>query len=122
MGLLFYLVRQYLIRRTFIFLPLVFSAFVLQAQLDKNEEHFPIKSEIIVFPNPAENTVHILGLENSDRANILISNTSGTIILQHHWEIRNNSLSIPIPNLQAGIYILAINSKEQQIKRKFYKK
>jgi hypothetical protein len=94
----------------------------LSAQVSEDEKYFPVKSEIIVFPNPAENTVHILGLADSNKAAIVITNVLGEVVLKHHWEIRNNALSIPIPNLKPGIYMLTINSREQQIKTKFYKK
>lgn len=104
------------------FLLLMSFTLAVNAQLSEGVEDFPGKSEIIVFPNPAENTVHILGLADSDRASITISNTSGEVVLQHRWAIRNNSVSIPIPNLKSGIYMLFITSREQQIKRKFYKK
>lgn len=101
---------------------LFFSSIAASAQLSNNGENLTVKSEIIVFPNPAENTVHILGLTDSNKASIVVSNTSGEVVLQHRWAIRNNSLSIPIPNLKSGIYMLSINSREQQIKTKFYKK
>jgi len=104
------------------FLFLVLCSFRVSAQLNGGEVNSTDKSEIIVFPNPAENTVHILGLKDSNRAAIVIMNTLGEVVLQHRWEIRNNSLSIPIPNLKSGIYLLTINSNEQQVKTKFYKK
>lgn len=100
---------------------IVLCAFSTIAQ-STEEAYFREKQKVVVFPNPAENTVHLLGLENSSRANIIITNTYGAIVLQHRWEIRNHSLSIPIPNLGAGIYVLTINSKEQQIQTKFYKR
>jgi hypothetical protein len=79
------------------------------------------KQKIKVFPNPATNVVNILGLKNSVRADITISDISGHTVLQHTWAIRNNALSIPIPNLNAGIYVIQIQSEEQQVQTKFYK-
>lgn len=79
------------------------------------------EQKIKVFPNPATNVVNILGLQNSSKANITISDISGNIMLQHKWAIRNNSLSIPIPNLNAGIYVVRIESDEQKMQTKFYK-
>ena len=80
------------------------------------------KHKIKVFPNPATNVVNILGLINSNQANIIVSDLYGTIVLQHQWAIRNNSLSIPIPSLDSGIYVVHIKSKKQQVQTKFYKK
>ena len=107
----------------FIFMLFTFWA---TAQTDKQQEpssqkEIISKQKIKIFPNPATNVVNILGLKNSSRANISISDISGNIVLQHQWSIRNNSISIPIPNLNAGIYVARIESEEQQIQTKFYK-
>jgi len=78
--------------------------------------------KIKVFPNPATNVVNVIGLTNSTRATIVISNISGNEVLVHQWAIRNNAVSIPIPNLNAGIYVVRIESREQRVQTKFYKK
>jgi len=78
--------------------------------------------KIKVFPNPATTVVNILGLKNSDKANILISDVYGNSVLNHQWRIKNNALNIPISTLDSGIYIITIRSLEQQIQTKFYKK
>lgn len=77
--------------------------------------------KVKVFPNPATNVVNILGLINSNRANILISDTYGNTFLQHNWEIKKNALNIPVTSLDTGIYIVTIRSAEQQVQTKFYK-
>ncbi len=78
--------------------------------------------KIKVFPNPATNVVNILGLINSDKADILISDVYGNVTLKHQWRIKNNALNIPIVTLNTGIYIVTIRSQEQNIQTKFYKK
>lgn len=78
--------------------------------------------KVKVFPNPATNVVTILGLINSDRADILISDVYGNVMLKHQWRIKNNALSIPIVKLTSGIYIVTIISNKQKIQTKFYKK
>ncbi len=78
--------------------------------------------KIMVFPNPATNVVNILGLINSDKADILISDVYGNMMLKHQWRIKNNALNIPIVTLNTGIYIVTIRSQEQNIQTKFYKK
>jgi len=77
--------------------------------------------KVKVFPNPATNVVNILGLQNSSRADISVSDTYGNAVLQHRWEIKNNALNIPIASLDPGIYIVTIRSEEQQVQTKFYK-
>jgi len=85
-------------------------------------QEIPSVQKVKVFPNPATNVVNILGLKNSTKAEIIISDVYGSIQLKHHWRIKNNALSIPIASLNSGIYIVTISSQEQQIQSKFYKK
>ncbi|GGD68396.1 hypothetical protein GCM10011412_02480 [Maribacter cobaltidurans] len=77
--------------------------------------------EVKVFPNPATNVINILGLQNSERALIRISDTYGNTMMNYQWEIKNNALNIPIANLGLGIYLITINSSEQKIQKKFFK-
>ena len=95
------------------------------AQSENQNETVPTtetkNQKVKVFPNPATNVVNILGLQNSSRAAISITDTYGTLVLQHRWEIKNNALNIPITSLNSGIYIVTIRSEEQQVRTKFYK-
>lgn len=78
--------------------------------------------KIKVFPNPATNVVNILGLINSTKADILISDVYGNALLKHQWHIKNNAINIPIATLEPGIYMVTIISQEQKVQTKFYKK
>ncbi|MDO1499214.1 hypothetical protein Q2T40_02820 [Winogradskyella maritima] len=48
------------------------------------------------IPNPATNVVNIIGLTNSDKANITIYDIYGNPIFSRQWEIRKHALSIPV--------------------------
>ena len=74
-----------------------------------------------LFPNPATSVINILGLTNTEKANIIVSDSYGNSVLQHAWEIKNNALNIPVANLEKGMYILSILSPEQHVRTKFYK-
>ncbi|MGF1558160.1 MAG: T9SS type A sorting domain-containing protein [Flavobacteriaceae bacterium] len=50
-----------------------------------------------------------------------ISDVYGKEVLNLVREIRNESISIAIPNLEAGIFVIRITSEEQQVHTKFYK-
>jgi len=80
-----------------------------------------VEFEVKLFPNPATNVINVLGLKNSQRADILITDMYGKPVLQHQWKIKNNALSIPIAQLEKGVYMLAINSLEQKVSTKFLK-
>lgn len=87
-----------------------------------NQKETPTIQNIKVFPNPATNVVNILGLKNSDKADILISDAYGNALLKHQWRIKNNAINIPIASLETGIYMVTIISLEQKVQTKFYKK
>ncbi len=74
-----------------------------------------------VFPNPATNLVNVLGLKNSDQAQITITDINGTPVQKHYWKISNQAVNLPISNLKKGIYLIHIRSKEQEVRTKFFK-
>lgn len=104
-------------------LVLFLFAFTLSfsANAQREDVEIVIAKKVKVFPNPATNVVNILGLRNSAKAEISISDTYGNTALEHRWAIRNNALNIPITSLNSGIYIITIRSQEQQVQTKFYK-
>ena len=108
---------------------LILLAAGLQTTLAQSNEAIPVNNtskentqKIKVFPNPATNVVNILGLQNSSRADIIVSDTYGNAVLKHQWPIKNMALNIPISNLETGIYMISIRSENQHVKTKFYKK
>jgi len=96
---------------------------ITQCLSQTDAENRPRKSveKIKVFPNPATSVINILGLKDAPKASILISDVYGNTALHYQWEIKNNALNIPIADLEKGIYMISIQSQEQQIKTKFYK-
>ncbi|WP_133686283.1 T9SS type A sorting domain-containing protein [Maribacter spongiicola] len=79
------------------------------------------ESTIKVFPNPATNVINVLGLKNDSNAAISIRDSYGTQIIFHQWDIKRNSLNIPVFNLEKGIYMISIQSEHQNVKAKFIK-
>ena len=51
-----------------------------------------LAQKVKVFPNPATNVVNILGLKNSNKADIIILDVYGSVQLKHQWRIKNNAL------------------------------
>ncbi len=79
------------------------------------------KLKIKVFPNPASHTVNVLGLANSDKATIRLTEMSGNTVQEYRWAIQNNAVSLPIADLDPGIYMILIRSGSQEISVKFFK-
>lgn len=113
--------KKCLLSLAFILFTLSVIAQSSEAYQENTEQKVSSQTKIKVFPNPAANVVNILGLANSNQANITISDLSGNIVLHRQWAIRNKAISIPVPNLPAGIYVVSIRSSEQQLQTKFYK-
>ena len=111
-------------RQTLYITSLVFCIyFSTNAQNEKKDYSVTKKEQIIkVFPNPATNVINILGLFNSNNANIIIIDSYGNIVKKYYWEIKNSAINIPVSSLETGVYNVLITSKEQNIKPKFYKK
>lgn len=110
-------------KKTIVLITLLFS-FVGSAQSNADQptlQETQISKKVKVFPNPATSVVNILGLQNSAKATIVISDVNGNVVLQHQWAIRRKALNIPISDLNPGIYVVSIRSEEQQVYTKFYK-
>tara|TARA_R110002020_G_scaffold63170_6_gene168934 strand:- start:5211 stop:5534 length:324 start_codon:yes stop_codon:yes gene_type:complete len=92
-----------------------------QGGTDTDIDSRAVPPKVKVFPNPATNVVNILGLDNTHRTDINITDISGNVVQAHRWEVRNNALTIPVPTLSPGIYMVTIQYGERQVKVKFYK-
>ena len=88
---------------------IIFSATQLAAQ------------DVKVFPNPATNVINVLGLKNDKNAVITVRDSYGNQVIFHQWDIKRNSLNVPVFNLEKGLYMITIQSEHQNIKTKFYK-
>lgn len=106
-------------RILFLFLFAFTLSFTAQAQTEEGKT--VVVQKVKVFPNPATDVVIVLGLQNSHKAEVLVSDIYGNIVLKHHREIKNQALNIPIALLGPGIYVITIRSEEQQVRTKFYK-
>ena len=108
--------------KKYILLLFVSLLFTVTSLAQSNEVRVPKQNEKIkVFPNPADNNINILGLQNSKRAAIRITDMYANVVLEHNWEIKREALNIPVAHLPKGIYVLSIQSPEQKIQTKFYK-
>jgi len=99
---------------------LIFSISHTVMGQEDNQMKVPIE-KIKVFPNPATTVVSVLGLQNSMRSEIIISDVYGNVVQAYQWEIRNNAISIPVSALDSGVYMITVTSPEQLVKTKFYK-
>ncbi|PIB26909.1 T9SS type A sorting domain-containing protein [Maribacter sp. 4G9] len=94
---------------------------LLFSQQEKGLDQNSSEKEVKVFPNPATNVINVLGLWNSKKASIIITDTYGNTLMGYQWEIKNNALNIPIAHLGPGIYLISIRSTEQKVQKKFLK-
>ncbi len=92
-------------------------------QAQSNEKATKGQQEIAVklYPNPAISVINILGLKDTEKATIIVSDIYGNIVLRHEWKIKKNVINLPVASLEKGLYIITIRSEEQQVNTKFYK-
>lgn len=73
-------------------------------------------TEISLYPNPSDNEINILGIENTDRFLIELYNLNGKVIARYA-----NKLKINTSQLTEGLYFLRIISDFDSVVRKFIK-
>ncbi len=99
--------------------------FALWFSVSLSAQETPLPSitieKVKVFPNPATHVVNVLGLKNSGKADITITDLYGYTIISVQWEIKNNAVNLPISELEPGIYVISIRSSEENNQIKFYK-
>jgi sialate O-acetylesterase len=71
---------------------------------------------VIVYPNPARNTIYI---KNAVNAHISISDISGHEIRSANSESQSSELAINIEDLQSGLYFIKIRKQNNTVTTKF---
>lgn len=76
-------------------------------------------SGIMLYPNPASNTLIIESERTINNGQLKIINTQGQLVNQ--WAISNKQLEIDISQLKQGIYFFSLFDGKKEIKRKLIK-
>ncbi len=77
------------------------------------------KPLVVIYPNPAQNNLHIKGLHSGEK--LRIYNETGRLVKQQ--VIHSNTTTIPIAKLSPGLYILRVRGKNGENQNlKFIKK
>ncbi len=101
---------------------MVFSCLTYgQAQSNENHKTNQKQVKVKIFPNPAVRVINVLGLPDTTKAIIIITDIDGNTILRHEWGIKNQELNISVTTLEKGIYGISMLSPEQHVNTKFYK-
>lgn len=76
------------------------------------------KEQVSIFPNPAESVLFV----NSDVPveHVSVYDLAGRVVLQ--FSAADNHLEVPLDGLTQGVYIIRINTSDNQIVKKFIKK
>ncbi|MBS1946123.1 MAG: T9SS type A sorting domain-containing protein [Bacteroidetes bacterium] len=80
---------------------------------DIREIEIPLSTNISVWPNPANDVVHIQYNRNSNSAVALIYDVTGRLVLQASIYGGNNSISIS--NLSEGVYFLVLKEGNENV-------
>lgn len=77
--------------------------------------------QIIYYPNPVENTLHII-FNNTSPTNYTIFDINGREVKKGEFNIINNKSIIQLNSLQKGVYLMKIDSKKYSLTKTFIKK
>ncbi|RED98331.1 G8 domain-containing protein [Marinoscillum furvescens] len=78
-------------------------------------EELLLNDKVTIYPNPAEEFVHLSFNDSWETANVEIYNTAGSRVL---YDIVNNGGTLNISDLRSGLYLLYISYDKVFIKRK----
>jgi len=73
------------------------------------EEHYQNKTTITLYPNPANTTFQIKGIDNFQNVSVSVYNIYGQLVISEQ-NLNENSI-IRIENLHKGVYIVNIFNK-----------
>ena len=90
-----------------------------------DNENFPTKPfNIVVYPNPAGNTLHV-EFEGTDNPQGTITVTDITGVVHYvetpHCDVSTNGVTIVVSNLTPGLYVVSFRNGKGVVVRKFVK-
>lgn len=76
-------------------------------------------TEWSLYPNPAENTLHLQTDRPLKNAKVLVCDLQGRILLKTAMQAGTTNLEIPLTGMRTGLYLLRLDSEEGCSTRKF---
>lgn len=80
-----------------------------------------VEPNFLVYPNPANSTVNLLGMKGLDIQSVAVVNTSGAVVTSMN-NVNNSNVSIDINNLEEGIYFINVETSTNVEVIRFVKK
>jgi len=91
-----------------------------QGTITKN---ITIGADLIAYPNPFQKTVHLnIGKETVQKMVIMIYNASGKMVYTHGYSNQSGVVTIDLPDLSDGLYLLKLVADNQETIFKLMKK
>ena len=97
--------------------------YTIDFNLAKDSLHSSSK-DIIIFPNPVENELHVQVPSTLKETGILeVQDVSGKVLKQQTIELNGalTAVSINVTDLSKGIYMLVLQLEGQKMTKKFFK-
>ena len=76
-------------------------------------------SEVSIYPNPAQNILHVEGL--SANAKFTVVDINGNIAISQQLSANSSSFKLNIASLHAGNYLLKIETNGEVVTKQFVK-
>ena len=82
---------------------------------------FDLKNSVVLYPNPAKNTININVASEVNLQSISIYNTLEQLVKTMSVNDKNSSSAIDVSSLKTGTYFMEINATEGKVIKKFVK-
>lgn len=81
-------------------------------------------NKTVIYPNPATNKVYIqgLGASKGDAINVSIVSITGSIVYTKNHTIQGDQLSVPLTELNQGLYLVQMTVGNEMVTKKLYVK
>ncbi len=96
---------------------------ILNGQLTAVNKTISNNNFVLLYPNPVESKlfVRFSNLLRDKSCKVSLFNQAGKLLHEEEYEINNSELSIPVEELESGVYIIVLDKESGEIREKFTK-
>lgn len=96
---------------------------VMNGPLTAIQKSFSSRNEVVLYPNPTESRlfVRFSNLLREKSCKVKLFTQTGKLIHEDEYEINDSEISIPVEELDSGVYIIVLDKESGEIREKFTK-
>ncbi len=86
-----------------------------------NDAQATTLNTISVYPNPAQNILHVKGLSSTQKIKLTVVDLNGNVVVSRELSVVSNVYNLNIASLHAGNYLLKIETNGETVTKQFVK-